>query len=163
MTLRTLYLLATCNQNLNMYARRKLLLYLILTIPLQNMKHLHIDLPDIPTSNLYPHLYGVVDFIYKAIQENGIVYVHCAAGISRSSTCTISFLMVAFSLSFEESLAALRLHRSAASPNMGFRAQLKKFESLEVPILREQMRKKYGEIKKLEVLKKQLLSLPPAN
>ena len=38
------------------------------------------------SSNLLTHLPGCIDFITKALAGGGKVLVHCAAGVSRSTT-----------------------------------------------------------------------------
>lgn len=45
-----------------------------------------VDLPDVESSNLLTHLPGCIDFIIKALAGSGKVLVHCAAGVSRSTT-----------------------------------------------------------------------------
>ena len=49
------------------------------------MRH-HVDISDVETANLLVHLPGCVDFIRGALEGGGKVLVHCAAGVSRSST-----------------------------------------------------------------------------
>ena len=51
-----------------------------------------------------------------------------AAGISRSVTITVMYLMTVSSFSFEESLTVVQYCREMANPNYGFRLQLKRFE-----------------------------------
>ncbi len=46
----------------------------------------HVDLSDEPTSNLLQHLPVCVDFIGKNLDDGRKVLVHCAAGVSRSTT-----------------------------------------------------------------------------
>lgn len=47
---------------------------------------LHIDLMDIPSANLSQHFEHIVIFLHEAQLEGHTTYVHCAAGISRSTT-----------------------------------------------------------------------------
>ena len=49
-----------------------------------------IDAQDDPNFNLFPNLEESADFIYLGLQT-GNVLVHCAAGISRSTTCLIAY------------------------------------------------------------------------
>ncbi|GFH21316.1 uncharacterized protein HaLaN_18592, partial [Haematococcus lacustris] len=58
----------------------------------------------------------------------GGVLVHCVAGISRSATLVIAWLMYHHSLSYDEAFRRLHAVRPWVMPNPGFRAQLQLFE-----------------------------------
>lgn len=92
------------------------------------LKSIHIDIDDIPSAQLVPHFANCINFIHKARIDGNVVYVHCAAGISRSSTITIAYLMTIFDCSYTEALHFLQNQRSCACPNEGFEAQLLGFE-----------------------------------
>ncbi len=51
------------------------------------------------------------------------------AGVSRSVTLVVAYLMTVTSLGWDEALAAVKVARPCASPNMGFQNQLQEFES----------------------------------
>jgi len=92
----------------------------------------HINVPDIPNADLRKHFTRVVRFISKSRHDSrGIVYVHCAAGISRSTTCVCAYLMVHLGLSFQAALAFITSRRKTVCPNDGFVRQLKQFEGSE--------------------------------
>lgn len=63
-------------------------------------------------------------FISQAKEEGGIVLVHCLAGVSRSATTVISWLMTEECLSFEEALTDVISRRACVTPNRGFCDQL---------------------------------------
>ncbi len=71
-----------------------------------------------------------------------------AAGISRSVTITVMYIMTISSLDFEESLTVVQYCREIANPNFGFRTQLKKYEETKVDEERKRLREKYhsGEV-----------------
>ncbi len=48
--------------------------------------HKVIALQDVPSSNLLDHFPEGIKFLESALAEGGLVYVHCAAGVSRSAT-----------------------------------------------------------------------------
>jgi protein-tyrosine phosphatase len=61
----------------------------------------------------------------------GGVLVHCAAGISRSASFVIAYLMYSEKLAFKEAAAAVKEVRPVICPNPGFVLQLKEWEKLE--------------------------------
>jgi len=90
----------------------------------------HINIPDMPTADLSRHLARAVRFIAEGRHANNrCVYVHCAAGISRSTTCVCAYLMSHLGLSFHEALTFISSRRRAVCPNEGFTRQLKRFEA----------------------------------
>ena len=92
-----------------------------------NIEQKVIDSQDNPSFNLYVHLDIAADFIKEAVSK-GNVLIHCAAGISRSSTCLISYYIKYRNMTTENALKLLREKRPIASPNTGFTKQLKRYE-----------------------------------
>lgn len=62
-------------------------------------------------------------------RKKGNVLIHCAAGISRSATLLISYLMNKYQTTYEDCLVLIVTKRPCVSPNSGFVKQLKKFQS----------------------------------
>lgn len=90
----------------------------------------HINIPDVPTADLSRHLSRAARFIAEGRHvHNRCVYVHCAAGISRSTTCLCAYLMAHLDITFREALAFVSSRRRAVCPNEGFTRQLKRFET----------------------------------
>jgi len=89
----------------------------------------HVNLPDVPTADLSVHFPRIVRFISSARHNGHSVYVHCAAGISRSSTSICAYLMAHLNLPFEQTLQFLSQRRPAVCPNDGFQRQLRRYES----------------------------------
>eukprot|EP01084_Bolivina_argentea_P218478 370750_1 len=56
------------------------------------------------------------------------LFVHCHKGLSRSATTIIAYEMYAHKKPYEKVLAEIRKNRSFIMPNIGFQAQLAKFE-----------------------------------
>ena len=56
--------------------------------------------------------------------------VHCNAGVSRSATFVIAYLMQHEGMSFEQAFRYLRTKRDKTCPNPGFVSQLKKYEEM---------------------------------
>ena len=57
------------------------------------------------------------------------VFVHCVAGVSRSSTIVISYLMKINKWTFDKSLQFVQNKRPKIMPNNGFIQQLKEYQS----------------------------------
>ncbi|OAF72050.1 hypothetical protein A3Q56_00181 [Intoshia linei] len=71
---------------------------------------------------------GCIKFIHNARVNNKCVLVHCLAGISRSSSVIIAYIMVILKCSFDHALAILREIRPVAKPNIYFALQLKNID-----------------------------------
>lgn len=54
------------------------------------------------------------------------------AGVSRSVTLVVAYIMTVTSLGWQEALAAVRVARPCASPNVGFENQLQEFETTQL-------------------------------
>lgn len=71
--------------------------------------------------------------VEEARANNKVVLVHCMAGISRSVTITIAYLMKYHRMSTQRAYQYLKDMRPAISPNLNFMGQLIEFErSLEL-------------------------------
>jgi len=68
----------------------------------------------------------ICDFLKK--HENERVLVHCQAGISRSATACLAYLMKEKNMSLDRSFNELRKRREIVSPNFSFLGQLKSWE-----------------------------------
>ena len=69
-------------------------------------------------------------FIDDAIKNGGRVMVHCHAGISRSSSIILAYLIKYKNMSFDEALATAQKKREKINPNPGFVKQLKEYEAI---------------------------------
>lgn len=83
-----------------------------------------IKVNDVSSSNLIRHFPAAIAFIKAGIASGGSVLVHCHAGVSRSATCVIAFLMQENQMSFEEAFSFASRQRPVIFPNMGFQRQL---------------------------------------
>ncbi|KAK9060577.1 hypothetical protein SSX86_021283 [Deinandra increscens subsp. villosa] len=67
------------------------------------------------------------DFINEAKKTGGVL-VHCLAGVSRSVTIVVAYLMKKHGMSSSEALKLAKSKRRVAAPNSGFMLQLKGYE-----------------------------------
>jgi len=87
----------------------------------------HIPVFDMPSENLHRHFRPSIEFIEEG-RKGGGVLVHCAAGISRSSTITIAYIMSHEKLDFDDAYKFVH-SKHWICPNHGFVEQLKRFEN----------------------------------
>lgn len=83
---------------------------------------------DTPDQNLSQYFSVCNDFIHAARLRDGNVLIHCLAGMSRSVTVAVAYIMSVTQLSWKEALKVVRTGRSVANPNQGFQLQLQDFE-----------------------------------
>lgn len=60
--------------------------------------------------------------------QEGVVLVHCNAGVSRSSSIVIGYLMFREGLSFSDAYDQVKLARPSIRPNPGFYQQLERYQ-----------------------------------
>lgn len=70
-----------------------------------------------------------IEFIDSVRDSSGRVLVHCQAGISRSATICLAYLMKRKRVRLDEAFEFVRRRRSIISPNFSFMGQLLQFES----------------------------------
>eukprot|EP01084_Bolivina_argentea_P146761 256889_1 len=96
-------------------------------------EYIRVPILDITEQNINKYFIETIKFIENVLNENNIeiknkILCHCHAGISRSATITIAYLMYATNISFIKALTLLKSKRELANPNQGFRTQLIDFE-----------------------------------
>ncbi|KAG7480786.1 hypothetical protein MATL_G00059850 [Megalops atlanticus] len=70
-----------------------------------------------------------IDFIDSVKQRGGRVLVHCQAGISRSATICLAYLMHSRRVRLDEAFDFVKQRRRVISPNLAFMGQLLQFET----------------------------------
>ncbi|XP_034284959.1 dual specificity protein phosphatase 22 [Pantherophis guttatus] len=112
---------------------------------LEGIKYLCIPAADSPSQNLARHFKESIAFIHECRLSGEGCLVHCLAGVSRSATLVVAYIMTVTDFGWEDALSIVRVSRSYASPNTGFQQQLENFEKNDVAQFRDWLKAKYGE------------------
>ena len=85
-----------------------------------------INIMDYDSENIIQYFGECLDFL----DGEEKVFLHCAAGESRSATIVIAYIMWKKKMTFDKAYNFVKQKRSRIYPNFGFRQQLQKFEKL---------------------------------
>ncbi|VDQ03986.1 unnamed protein product [Trichobilharzia regenti] len=89
---------------------------------------IHVPVEDVETANLRVHFDRVSDRIAAESRRGGKTLVHCMAGVSRSSTLILAYLMRHTNMSLADAYQHVRSIRPCIQPNPGFWRQLLEYE-----------------------------------
>ncbi|KAI1902269.1 hypothetical protein AGOR_G00042960 [Albula goreensis] len=112
---------------------------------LQEMTYLCIPAADLPTQNLTQYFKESISFMHESRLKGEGCLVHCLAGVSRSVTLVVAYLMTVTGLGWQDALTAVRVARPCAGPNVGFLRQLEDFETTQAVHYRKWLKEKYKE------------------
>jgi dual specificity MAP kinase phosphatase len=85
----------------------------------ENFEYHRVPVVDHHSSDIGKYIPAAVDFIDKKL-KSGSVLVHCFAGVSRSSTIVIAYLILKRGMSYQDALNFVVKKRSIVRPNPGF-------------------------------------------
>uniref|UniRef100_A0A8C9Z9P5 Dual specificity protein phosphatase n=1 Tax=Sander lucioperca TaxID=283035 RepID=A0A8C9Z9P5_SANLU len=88
-----------------------------------------IPVEDNHKANISSWFNEAIEFIDSVRNKGGRVFVHCQAGISRSATICLAYLMRTNRVKLDEAFEFVKQRRSIISPNFSFMGQLLQFES----------------------------------
>lgn len=88
-----------------------------------------IPVRDTGCEDIAAYFQEAINFIDQIKSHNGKVLVHCQAGVSRSATICIAYLMSTKRLRMEEAYSYVKSRRRIVSPNFSFMGQLLTFEN----------------------------------
>ncbi|XP_068109251.1 dual specificity protein phosphatase 7-like [Hyperolius riggenbachi] len=91
-------------------------------------KYKQIPISDHWSQNLSQFFPEAISFIEEARSNKCGILVHCLAGISRSVTVTVAYLMQKLNLSLNDAYDFVKRKKSNISPNFNFMGQLLDFE-----------------------------------
>lgn len=104
------------------------------------IRYLRIPVRDSLDQDILPYLQAAIDFIEEGkSQRQCATLVHCHAGISRSASVAIAYLIEMEEMSFEEAHGFVKSCRRNIYPNSGFVKQLQQFQELLQPSLQSQL------------------------
>ncbi|XP_062241991.1 dual specificity protein phosphatase 22-A [Platichthys flesus] len=98
----------------------------------EDMTYLCIHAADASSENLSQHFKRCISFIHECRLDGGSCLVHCLAGVSRSTTMVVAYLMTVTDCSWDECLSAVKAVRSIVGPNYGFQQQLQEYQQTQV-------------------------------
>ena len=93
-------------------------------LPPPGGKHKVVVVDDLPGASIDFAFEEAVAFIDEALAKNAACLVHCFAGMSRSATTVIAYLMMRRGMRLDEAYCTTRRGRPAIYPNAGFFEQL---------------------------------------
>lgn len=103
------------------------------SVPLEplfkGVNQMHIHIHDQPDQYLYGQFESTTRFINEEISQNKSVIVHCKAGISRSATIVLAYLVRYGGVSLDRAYQIVSEKRPVIDPNPGFRLQLVQWET----------------------------------
>jgi hypothetical protein len=91
-------------------------------------KYYNINILDSEKEDIKKYFEESFKFIDDGIKKGGNVLVHCHAGVSRSSSILIAYIMKSQKIKVDKVLEILKSKREKVSPNPGFLQQLKEYE-----------------------------------
>ena len=93
----------------------------------RGLKYLHVSIEDTPSARISQQFSRCIRFIHEVLTGGGVLLVHCHAGISRSATIIIAYLMKVKRMSYPEAVGCVYRSRPIIKPNIGFVQQLQDF------------------------------------
>lgn len=86
------------------------------------------DVSTAPINRIFASSFKWIDDGPKAGESQKKILIHCQAGISRSPTIVIAYLMWKLGMPYERAYAHVKRIRPFINPNPGFSETLKKFD-----------------------------------
>lgn len=90
--------------------------------------YLHISCDDSSLQDILQFFESTFDWIHKKLLDDQRILVHCQAGISRSPSFVIGYLMKYKGKTFEQAYEFVKSRRSIVNPNINFIGQLSLYQ-----------------------------------
>jgi len=132
-----LYLAAATALTPEVVARYQVTLVLNVTeelplLCLEGARSMRVNVTDSTTTNLYQEFDNICTTIREEAARKGAVLVHCVAGVSRSATLCLAYL-IRYYCSLEEAWSHVKTIRPWIRPNYSFMEQLLEWEKVVRP------------------------------
>ena len=85
-----------------------------------NITYMRVPVDDTTMQNIEQYFDSTYNFIEKCISENKKILIHCYAGVSRSATILIAYLIRKNKWSLDNTIAFVKSKRSIIHPNQDF-------------------------------------------
>lgn len=92
------------------------------------IKYKRYEVADEPNQDIKQYFHPAADSINEEIRTGGKVAVHCLAGVSRSCSIVLAYLVKYHGMTLHDAFMFVRKRRSVVRPNYGFFQQLIAFE-----------------------------------
>jgi len=102
--------------------------YMIAKEDFPNIEWTRLVVDDDKDEKISQYFFDIHKVISEAVSKNKNIIVHCAAGMSRSATLVIAYLMIENRWHYEEAYNFIKKRRPIIQPNIGFIKQLKALE-----------------------------------
>ncbi|KAK0151891.1 Dual specificity protein phosphatase 2 [Merluccius polli] len=93
------------------------------------LRYLRLTVEDSLAADIRACFSQAIAFIDSVKEQGGRVLVHCQAGISRSATICLAYLMHTRRVRLNEAFDFVKQRRQVISPNLAFMGQLLQFET----------------------------------
>ncbi|XP_053687445.1 dual specificity protein phosphatase 18-like [Sabethes cyaneus] len=90
--------------------------------------YLRVPVKDNREADLAQYFHEVADRIEEESQRDGVTLVHCVAGVSRSASLCLAYLMKYHRMSLKDAYNHVKTRRPQIRPNVAFVKQLSEFE-----------------------------------
>lgn len=96
----------------------------------KEFKYKVVNIMDLPSQNILIYLDKAIEFINRVVTNGGRVLVHCFAGVSRSASAVIAYMMATRKMTFTQAFEYVKRKRPIIFPNFGFQRQLAEYEKI---------------------------------
>ncbi|CAM1297565.1 DUSP14 (predicted) [Pycnogonum litorale] len=97
-------------------------------LPLNDIDYIKVQIDDSPFCNIYSYFDSIADKIQEVKKRKGRTLVHCIAGVSRSASLCIAYLMKYEGMTLRKAYYYVKSKRPIIRPNDGFFRQLIDYE-----------------------------------
>ena len=101
-------------------------------LPVDGARAVRVSVRDDTMTNLYQHLDTITTTIREEAEQDGVVLIHCVAGVSRSAALCLAYL-IRYYCSLGEAWRYVKTIRPWVRPNYSFMEQLGEWEKVVRP------------------------------